>query len=426
MAAVGLLALTQPGRADTVPADARGDWRVGFTELRGVGLAPENVYLSSAIPRLLRERLTPIRRHTLNAAERRGQARQVLAAARRTGYAELAALLRRRDSQALAGGGDDLAAQVAERRARLDELQALSWEDVEIAERKPLVMVAGADDRDLLPAPRYSPLQAAKEADLDLLVTGRLEQVEGILFVELQAVGRALGGGAERYREALRRAGLADAVAELQRHLARLFVGEPWGTITVVPAPPDSAVYVDGEFAGNGRVELPYRTLGRYTVRVTAPGHEPVQRPVRLAGAGALLTVTLPPLPVRELAVGTTPAGAALYLDSLWLGTTPLRIAAPERSARLLLRLDGYHDAAVIVRAGAAGPIQVELEAATYDLAVRQEEMRNRFYDHLGTALLSLAAPLALVLGRRQCGSGCRRRRRTPPAVRRRHRPPPR
>ena len=398
-AAVGLLALAHTSyAADAVPEDPRAQWRVGFTELRGVGLAPENVYLSSAIPRLLRERLTPIRQHTLSAAERRGQARRVLAAARRGAYADLAALLLRRDGQALAGGGagDDLAAQEVERRARLDELQALSWEDVAIAPRKPLVMVAGDDERDLLPAPRHSPLQAAREADVDLLVTGRLEQVEGVLFVELHVVSPALGGAGVSYRDALRREGLANAVAELQHDLAGVLVGEPWGTITVVPTPPDSAVYVDGEFAGNGRVELPYRTLGRYTVRVTAPGYEPVQRPVGLAGSGALLTVTLPPAPARRIAVATTPSGAALYFDSLWLGTTPLEVAAPRQPARLLLRLDGYHDAAVILDGAAAGPIHVELEAARYDLAVRQEEMRNRFYDHFGTALLSLAAPVAL------------------------------
>ena len=396
-AAVGVLVLTAASRssADTPPADPRADWRVGFSELRGVGLAAENVYLSSTIPRLLRESLTPIRYHTLNAAERRAQARAVLAAARRAAYADLAALLRRRDSAELAGGDrESLAAQLVEQRARLDELQALSWQDVEIAERKPLVIVAGAEQRGLLPAPRFSPLQAAQEADLDLLVTGRLEQVEGVLFVELQAVSPALGGAAESFRDALRREGLADAVADLQRHLARLFVGEPWGTITVVPTPSESAVYVDGEFAGNGRVELPFRTLGRYTVRVAAPGHESVQREVGLAGAGVTLAVTLPPAPARRVAVTTTPAGAAVYLDSQWLGTTPLQVAAPRQPARLLLRLDGYHDAALVLRDRETGPIEVELEAAAYDLTVRQEEMRNRFYDHFGIALLSLAAPV--------------------------------
>ena len=401
VAAVGLLVLVQASgaAADAAPADPREDWRVGFSELRGEGLAPENAYLRSAIPRLLRESLAPIPRHTLSPDERRAQARQVLAAARRTAYAELAALLRRRDGQALAGGdgGDgDLAAQVAERRARVDELQELSWQDIEIAARKPLAIVAGAEGRDLLPAPRYSPLQAAREADLDVLVTGRIEQVEDVLFVELQAVSPALGGNAARYRDALRREGLAEAVAELRQQLAGLLVGEPWGTVTVVPEPPDSAVYVDDEFAGNGGVELPYLTLGRYTVRVTAPGHQPVERPVALAGAGAVVSVTLPPLPDRRIAIATAPAGASLYLDSLWVGTTPLRIAAPRQPVRLLLRLDGYHDAALIVRDGEAGPVHVELEAAEYDLAVRQEEMRNRFYDHFGTALLSLAGPLAL------------------------------
>ena len=398
--AIGVLVLTAAGRAaaDSPPADPRADWRVGFSELRGVGLAAENNYLSSTIPRLLRERLAPISHHTLSAAERRAQARTVLAAARRAAYADLAAALQRRDSAALAGddGGDgeSVAAQVVERRARLDALHGLSWQDVEIAERKPLVIAAGAEDRGLLPAPRFSALQAAEEADLDLLVTGRLEQVEEVLFVELQIVSPAAGGTAASYRDALRREGLADAVAELQRHLAGLLVGEPWGTITVVPTPSESAVYVDGEFAGNGRVELPYRRLGRYTVRVAAPGHESVQREVGLAGAGTTLAVTLPPAPAGRVAVTTTPAGAGVYLDSRWLGSTPLQVAVPRQPARLLLRLDGYHDAAVVLRGGETGPIEVELEAAGYDLAVRQEEMRNRFYDHFGTALLSLAAPV--------------------------------
>ena len=414
-AAIGLLALTPAGlaAADSTPADPREEWRVGFTELRGVGLAPENSYLRSAIPRLLRERLTAIRRHTLSDAERRAQARQVMTDARRRAYADLAASLRRRDSQALAGtDGGDLAEQVAERRVRVDELQAMSWQEVEVAVHKPLVIVAGAEQRDLLPAPRYSPLQAAREADLDLMVTGRLEQVEGVLFVELQAIRPVLGGSAETYRDALRRERLAEAVAALQQQLAGLLVGEPWGTITVVPSPADSAVYVDGEFAGNGRVELPYRTLGRYTVRVAARGHEPVQQPVTLAGSGTVLSVTLAPLPTRRIAVASTPAGASLYLDSQWLGVTPLHIAAPRQPARLLLRLDGYHDAALVLGDGADGTvhgdamrddtddtidtIDIELEAAEFDLTVRQEEMRNRFYDHFGIALLTLAAPLAL------------------------------
>jgi hypothetical protein len=398
-AAIGLLALTPAAlaAADATPTDPREQWRVGFTELRGVGLAPENVYLSSAIPRLLRERLAAIRRHTLSDGERRALARQVLADARRRAYADLAASLRRRDSQALAGtDGGNLTEQVAEQRARIDELQAMSWQEVEIAAHKPLQIVAGAEERDLLPAPRFSPLRAAREADLDLMVTGRLEQVEGVLFVELQAVRPALGGGVESYREALRRERLAEAVTALQQQVAGLLVGEPWGTITVVPSPADSAVYVDGEFVGNGRVELPYRTLGRYTVRVAARGHEPVQQPVTLAGSGTLLSVALPLLPDRRIAVATTPAGASLYLDSRWLGTTPLQVTVPQQPGRLLLRLNGYHDAALVLGEDTDDTVHVALEVAEYDLTARQEEMRNRFYDHFGTALLTLAAPLAL------------------------------
>ena len=77
--------------------------------------------------------------------------------------------------------------------AGCEELRALSPAELAIAPHKPLAMAAVSGDDPLLAAPRFSSLQAVREADLDLLITGALEEVEGVLFMELHAVDSNLG-----------------------------------------------------------------------------------------------------------------------------------------------------------------------------------------------------------------------------------------
>ena len=397
IAVAGLLALSQSGYGDSPPADPRADWRVGITALRAVHLSAQNAYLASAIPRLLLERLAPVRRHRLSADERLGRARLVLTDATRVASERLAELQRRRDRAALARvETDELEQQLAAARDRLRALRELPLEELEIAVHKPLVMTeVGSDDR-LLPAPRFSPLQAVREADLDLLITGDLEEVDGVLFMQI----RALDGNLERqvlsFRDVVRAERLDDTLAEVERQLAELLLGEPWGTLTVVPTPAQSAVYVDGAFAGLGVIELPYQVLGPHTVRVTAPGHEPLERAVTLAAGGSTLAPVLKPSAPSPVTVLSEPPGATLYLDSRYLGITPLQVAASERPARVLVRLEGYRDAALVLRSGSASPLRVDLVPDEYDLAQFQQEQRDRFYVHFGTAVLSLAGPLIL------------------------------
>ena len=397
IAVAGLLALSQSGYGDSPPADTRGDWRVGITALRAVHLSQQNAYLASAIPRLLLERLAPVRRHRLSADERLGRARLVLTGATRVARERVAELQRRRDRAALARTEtDELEQQLVEARARLQALRELPLEELEIADHKPLVMTeVGSDDR-LLPAPRFSPLQAVREADLDLLITGDLEEVDGVLFMQIRALDANLDRQVLSFRDVVRGERLDATLAEVERQLAELLLGEPWGTLTVAPTPAQSAVYVDGVFAGLGVIELPYQVLGPHTVRVTAPGHEPLERTLTLAASGSTLAPVLEPSPPRPVTVVSEPPGATLYLDSRYLGTTPLQVAASERPARVLVRLEGYRDAALVLRSGTASPLRVDLVPDEYDLAQFQQEQRDRFYVHFGTAVLSLAGPMIL------------------------------
>ena len=397
VAVAGLLALSHSGHTDSPLADPRADWRVGVTALRAVHLSAQNGYLASAIPRLLLERLAPIRRHRLSADERLGRARLVLADATRVVSEQLAEIQRRRDRAALARAETaDLEQQIAAARARLRVLRELPPEELEIAVHKPLILTEVPSDDPLLPAPRFSPLQAAREADLDLLVTGELEEVEGVLFMQIQALDVNLERQVLSFRDVVRAERLDDTLVEAERELADLLLGEPWATLTVAPTPAQSGVYVDGVFAGLGVIELPYQVLGPHTVRVAAAGHEPLQRTVTLAAGGNTFAPALEPLAPPPVTIVSEPPGATLYLDARYLGVTPLQVAAAARPARVLVRLDGYRDAALVLRSDSASRLQVDLVRADHDLVQLQQEQRDRFYVHFGTAALSLAGPMIL------------------------------
>jgi len=392
-----LLALSHGGHGEPPPADTRADWRVGITALRPVRLSAQNAYLASAIPRLLLERLAPIRRHRLGADERLGRARLVLTDAARVASEQVAELQQRRDRQALERAAiDDLERQLTAADGRLRALRELPPEELDIAAHKPLVITAVGSDDPLLPAPRFSPLQAAREADLDLLITGELEEVDGVLFMRILALDSNLGRRVLSYRDVVRGERLDETLAEVERQLAQLMIGEPWGTLTVAPTPAQSAVYVDGVFAGLGVTEVPYQTLGPHTVRVTAPGHEPRESAVTLADGGYTLAPVLAPLAPRPVTIVSTPPGAALFLDSRYLGVTPLQVTTSTRPVRILVRLDGYRDAALVLRSTSGSPLRVDLVRDEYDLAEFQQQQRDQFYVHFGTAVLSLAGPLIL------------------------------
>ena len=141
-AVLGLLALSHGGHGEPPPADTRAEWRVGITALRAVRVAAHHSYLAGAIPRLLRERLAPIRRHRLSPDERLGRARLALSDAARAESERVAELQRRRDRQALARADTaDLERQLAVARDRLRELRELPPEDA--GDRRP--QAAGHD-----------------------------------------------------------------------------------------------------------------------------------------------------------------------------------------------------------------------------------------------------------------------------------------
>ncbi|MFO7782495.1 MAG: hypothetical protein R6W94_12820, partial [Spirochaetia bacterium] len=193
---VGAATASASGRGESdveveIPEDDRDEYLVGFQVFSGKELSEQNRLLARTIPRLLRERLSVLPEHELSEAEQRALARSLLEEAIRKAGAELDAAVAARAELRFDTGREDerrrriVAAEekVAEARAKLEAVKAVDLARVEIADRKPISV--GEEDAEPFDPERLA-VRLAREEDLDLLVSGTLEELDGSIVVEVE------------------------------------------------------------------------------------------------------------------------------------------------------------------------------------------------------------------------------------------------
>jgi len=120
----------------------------------------------------------------------------------------------------------------------------------------------------------------------------------------------------------------------------------PTGTLNVTSSPSGAVVYVDGTYQGR-TPELISVSPGAHTVLVQYNGYENFQTTVQAAG-GAVVPVaaalTAAP-PMGTVSFASTPSGARIYLDGVYMGVTPAYITAVIPGKHVIeLELTGYYD----------------------------------------------------------------------------------
>lgn len=125
--------------------------------------------------------------------------------------------------------------------------------------------------------------------------------------------------------------------------------------LTVVTAPENAQVFVDGNYQGRAPVTLPALAPGRHEVRVNLPGHAPAARTITLKNGGDTTETFKLENVLGRLEIVTSPPGVRLFLDGKSVGTTRhlgekmrsqiLTVEkCPAGDHALLARLDGYQD----------------------------------------------------------------------------------
>ncbi|NYT17594.1 MAG: PEGA domain-containing protein [Methanomicrobiales archaeon] len=141
------------------------------------------------------------------------------------------------------------------------------------------------------------------------------------------------------------------------------------GSISVQSTPTGAAVILDGEGKGTTNTAIPDVSAGVHTLRLEKTGYYPWENPVIVvAGETANVAAVLSMVPpaTGSIAVETDPAEANVYLDTEFIGLSPVSVGnVTPGSHSVQIEKDGYEPREVntTVSAGATTIVSVALTA---------------------------------------------------------------
>ena len=395
-----------------LPAD-RTVFRVGIVELTGDVLSPEARVAAVTFPRLLYELLAKIDERDLSDDELRAYASIRLRSAVLSAAGTLRAAVESRDRLLFAPPPTNPAARAAaeEQRARADaavrtareQLDLLSATDpgqVPTPSRRPLEYWAGHTAGRLLepgPDDRARHLSRLAEShDLDLLVWGTIHEIAGYLAVDLFAYHRFLERSVPAGSTIARPEELGLDAQVVAREVALVMLGREYSTLEVATGDPAAAVTVNGVLRGFGRAEAPFLRPGPQDVRVQVDGRT-AARTVELApGERRLEEIEPPSLAARAIRLRSSPPGADVYADSVWIGRTPLEHEFPVTPTIVRLRHEGYLESRFVVDGSSPDIVSRAMLRDTIDWSVELRDRRDEFYQALTWFVVSVPVTILL------------------------------
>jgi hypothetical protein len=389
-----------PARPDDLPRDSSASWRVGISAFSSHGLSADNAYLPFSLALLLKNELAGLTPHAYS-EQQIGLARRSLVTAEVTS-AEKSITAARKDrdnllfNQVPAGDASWTSAdkRVAAAQARLEFLRGLDPVRVQVADSKPVSIVEGSGAGKLLDVPDVPPGAYCARQGLDLLIGGSVEEVQDYLLLDVWAFDPLSGTEVFSARNAASRDELYASIPAFGREIARTILGRSWALVVFAPDPPDAALYVDGVLAASGATPVLYLAPGTHDLRLQAPGYLPVSRTADLAeDKETRIADSLEKTTTGTIAVSSDPAGADLYVDSYWIGKTPLTLDRPPVRSRGILFLKGFYDSPFSLGPTSPPALSFALQKDVGSKDVQRTKARDDFYRALGFFAFSLPLP---------------------------------
>ena len=391
-----------PTRPDlSVPVDAAKKWVVGFSVFNAAGLSPENAYLAYSIPLLMKDEISGLDSHTYADDERELWQKAILAREISAVERSITSIRQQRDSLYFGDTPPTAAAvqavdeRVSAAAARRDFLRSLDPAHVAVPAEKPIAFKEGTGPGKLLDLLRVPAATYCARQEIDLLVGGSIQEVQGYLLVTLWVFDAARGNTILSSREAAQRDELYASLPPLGKELAGILLGRQWSLVAYAPSPPNGSLYVDGVLVASGASPALYLSPGIKEIRVSAPGYRPEKLTLILTpGQESPLAVTLEKEPAASVFIVSQPAGAALYVDSIWQGTTPLLQEKPPVRGRGVLSLTGFYDLPFQIGLDSPAQLSFSLQPDLGARDVAQKKARDQFYEAFGWFALSVPLPL--------------------------------
>jgi hypothetical protein len=380
-------------------------WTVAFAAFKGKNLSRENDHLVRSLPLLVKGELDEIHKHYFTADAKEEYRKTIINNELKNQYTQLLQLEKSKDdfffenqnTPDAAKRLDDLKTNISKRNDLIARIKAYDDSQIVFPDEMPVSYLSTEKNETLFDAPRFSPLQYVIDKNINLLVYGDVEEVQGYLMITVQALERSFEKIVFTASKVVAADEISSFAEEIKNGLARAIMGSDWGSLTVTTGNPKSILYINDEFAGIGNFRLTYIKPGEKKIHIEAPGYLSQEKTITLiADEDTKLTFKLEKQELAKVRLNSDPSGANVYIDSEWAGKTPLDIEKTDAMQRVLLKMNDYDDYSFHIDQSTKAELSITLVKHTIDLNARQSAARDSFYGSFGFFLVSIAFPIFL------------------------------
>jgi len=233
----------------------------------------------------------------------------------------------------------------------------------------------------------------ARQEKIDFLVYGEVRLAANIYVVSVSLYSTFMDADIWEYENYASENSFQEMLDEISKALTIAVSGKAYSRLKFFTDPPGSRLEING-LPYNSKSAIFFEPVSLH-LRFEARGYKTEEiRTAVLPGDEKDITVKLEALKGVDLKLDSEPEGAAVYLDGLLMGQTPLVLAGITQAGLLRLSLDNYESMQLVLN-GNSGPMQKKIrldkkESSSFD--ERYEVKKSAFYKALGLFVLSLPA----------------------------------
>ena len=384
----------------SLPIDTKTLWKIGIAEFTGINISKENAYLLSSFPHLLVEALSRCDTHIFDEAEQKAYAGRILSRELEKKKKELFQLYRRKDQMLFNHSATqkemaDIDNKIKDMLGVLDQFEQADPDAISIQDEKKVVFLQNGNER-ILPVVKLNPELYMQEKELDLLIWGTIEEIEGYLLTNVYALNDVLDN-AQTFTSASSRDEIAQGRSGIVEQLTHIVLGRQWAGLSITSQPQSGRIWIDNKFVGIGDVKAELIPTGKHELKISAPGYSEQIVAVELSALEERsIFINLEKIAESEIQIITYPAGAAIYTGSQWKGISPLLLQVTDVPAVLSIDKDGYNEASLTINGESEGVLNISLMPDLISKNKLIEDKRDRFYLAFGIFAVSLPLPLIL------------------------------
>ena len=371
--------------------DEQTAWRVALAEFKISSSREDISYISNILPLFFFSQLSGISTHTLSSEEILLFRKKIVSDQINAEEQKLSSYIKEYDSAYFRDTGNrrDIRNNIRDSQKRIRQLQKYNLERIRVSNIKDIEFITTneADNRlsfDILDIDNF-----ANKNNFEYILYGSARQFENILILEIKFYSTLEKKDIYSTSVTTETENLFLSLENVISEITSILLGTTWSRITVNTDTRSSDIYLNEKYIGTGAAVNILTAPGEHTVTIRGTGQE--EKTISVFLDEKKTTVIDLNVTLREeklTVINTIPQEANIYLDSLWMGVTPLLLNG--FSGEIIIRKDGFRETRLLLDDISQNSIEIQLSPDVFLKKDFITKKRNSFYTSLSFFVISV------------------------------------